>query len=113
MVSYVEIGGKKYPFYFGMREVFAFSSKSGAEFDEVDGKIAIDYDAFLELYEIASARGAKKDKSELVLTKDELEDAIDESPYLFMELQKIFENSKAIKSLKSGELGNQKKSPKG
>lgn len=99
MVQHVEINGTEYPFKFGMREIYAFSNKNDVEFDEVDQQISMDFDSFLELFHMASKKGARIEDSDLVLEPIEIEDAIDEDPQVFIDLQKAFEESKVVKKM--------------
>jgi hypothetical protein len=67
---------------------------------EAEQKVSINYDSFLEMYEVAFEKGAKKDDDfeGEPLSKDEIEDAIDMNPKLFQQLQELFDNSSAIKA---------------
>lgn len=110
MNNIIKIGDKDYPFHFGMR-VFWYVTNSGEiEFDEVDGRIDSDYDAFLEMFILANQSALKKsDGNEL--DKDTLEFAIDDDPSLMTELQEAFANSSVIEKLQeqAEEAGNEKK----
>lgn len=99
MIQHVKIGGKEYPFKFGMREVFQLTSQQGVEFDEADKRIAMDFDAFLSLFHLASKKGARLEGSDLVLSSIEIEDAIDDDPGVFMALQEALENSKVVQDM--------------
>jgi len=99
MIQHVKIGDKEYPFKFGMREVFQLTSKQGVEFDEADKRIAMDFDAFLNLFHLASKKGARLEGSDLVLSPVEIEDAIDDDPGVFMALQEALENSKVVQGM--------------
>jgi len=112
MIQYAKINDKEYPFFFGMREVLDFSTKNNVEFDDVQGAVSISMDLFYELYEAASAKGARRADSDLVLTALEIEDAIDDDPDLLGELQSLFEKSKTVKSLKEKGEGKPKPSKK-
>lgn len=109
MNNIIKIGEKDYPFHFGMR-VFWYVTNSGEiEFDEVDGRIDSDYDAFLEMFILANKSALKKsDGNELDVTT--LEFAIDDDPDLLTELQNAFSNSSVIEKLQEqSEAGNGKK----
>lgn len=110
MIQKIEINGKKYPFKFGMREIYTFSSNEGVEFDEVDQKISMEFDSFLNLFHAASKKGARLTDSDLVLSPVEIEDAIDEDPAVFVKLEKALEKSSVVKELQKQqeELGNVK-----
>ena len=112
MVEYIKIDDEKYPFKFGMRSFFNLMNSEDIEFlDEV--QVNMSYDAFLQLAEDASKTGARKDGSdELVLTQAELEDAIDEDPQIFIELQEAFKRSKVVEKMQNIEGRTEKKSKK-
>lgn len=128
MIQYVSIDGTEYPFKFGMREVYAFTNRNDIEFHQVDDRINGDeqqvranvpFDALLEIYHLASKKGARKaDTPDLELSEEEIEDAMDDFPNVFMDLQEAFMESKAMQKMqeqgeKELEQGNPKpKAPK-
>lgn len=100
MIQHVEINGESYPFKFGMREMLTFSQKHGVEFDEVGKEITLDFDLFLDLFCSASKKGARRsENSDLTISEQELEDAIDDDPELFMKLNEAFENSNVVQKM--------------
>ncbi len=106
MIHYVEINSKKYPFVFGMREVWMLSSGQGIEFDDALQAVHLDFGLFLRLFESASKKGARRHAEEnggdvgaLSLTKEQIEDFVDDEPALFEDLQRVFNESKAFKNL--------------
>lgn len=104
MVQFVKINNKEYPFYFGFRELFRFSQKNSVEFSDIQGKVSVDFDALLELFALASKKGAKRnDTPELVLTAEEIETAVDEDAALFTALQNAFTESQVFKSMSAGD----------
>lgn len=105
MVQHIEIFGEQYPFKFGMREIYTFSNKNDVEFDEVDQEISMDFDSFLELFHMASKKGARVEESEQFLTPLEIEDAIDDDPDVFLALQEAFAESKVVKKMQE-QAGN-------
>lgn len=112
MNNIIKVGEKDYPFHFGMRVFWYVSQSNGIEFDEVEGKIASDYDAFLEIYLIANKSALDRKKSEaLPVTKRQLEIAIDDDPDLMFKLQDAFQSSTVVKKLqeRADNEGNEKK----
>lgn len=113
MNQIINVDGKDYPFHFGMR-VFWYVTQSGdIEFDQVDGRINSEYDAFLEIFVMANRSALKRKESEAVpLSKIQLEKAIDNDPNLMFELQEAFQNSKVVKRIEEREeeedQGNEK-----
>lgn len=109
MIQYVEIAGEKYPFKFGMRELYTLTQRADiedqdVEYDEISKKITMDFGAFLELFHLASKKGARLHKREneeeaKVLSEEQLEDAIDEDPALFGKLNEMFEKANTVKTL--------------
>lgn len=116
MNNIINIGGKDYPFHFGMR-VFWYVSQSGEiEFDQVEGRIESDYDSFLEMFVLANKSALDRKGSEaLPVTKRQLEIAIDDDPDLLFTLQEAFRNSSVVKKLqeKAGDLEGNEKKPTG
>lgn len=111
MIQHIKIDGKEYPFLFSFRAVFSFMNSSNIQsLEEADQATSLDFDALLKLYEQASKKGAKKagDK-ELELTAEQIEDAIDEEPSLFVALQEAFEQSKVMRELNSPDKDTSKK----
>lgn len=102
MIQYAEIDGKKHPFVFGMREMYNISrSAEVTEFDETVRRVAIDFDAFLELFHSASKKGCRhhlKETGEEIapLSEQAIEDAVDEDPELFTQLNEMFEKSMPV-----------------
>jgi len=94
MIQHIEINGKPYPFKFGMREVYMFTGDGAV--DEVNEGVTLSFDALLRIYHSASKGGAKKEGSDLVLSEEEIEDAIDEDPYLLDKFEQVFIKSKVI-----------------
>ncbi len=117
MIQYVEIKGTKYPFKFGMRELYTLTQRANiedteAEFDEIAKKVSMDFDAFLELFHLASKKGARLHKKENdeeapVLSEQEIEDFIDDDPSLFENLNAMFEKANTVKELEK--KGDKKK----
>ena len=89
----IEINGKKYPVYFGMRQVMAFSQIV----DPDTG--GIDYDKYLEFMHSGIKRGCSRDNVKCDLTLEDLEAAIDEDPALFDALRETYDNSKVGKHM--------------
>lgn len=117
MIHYAEVNGKKHPFKIGMREhqllyrnaisfnadidkVNGMSSKEAQDsvsidFNEVLRKVTTDFDTFLEMFHLASKKGCRLHKKETdediePLTPEQIEDAVDEDPQLYVKLQDIF-----------------------
>jgi len=94
MTHFIEIKDKEYPCRFGMRAVFNLMNSNDVEFVD-DVRVDMDYDTMLQLFEDASRTGVKREGGEK-LTADQIEEAIDDDPALFMRLQKVFQDSKVI-----------------
>jgi hypothetical protein len=126
MIQYVQILGEKRPFKFGMRELFAFSQRvqakavAGEEIDldnalSILNVISMDFDAFIEFAHMAHVKGCRRhnkvNSPEIQpLTMDDLEDAIDDEPGAFAEIQKAME---ASQNPSEPEQGNGEKKPTG
>jgi hypothetical protein len=114
MIYYVEIGGKKHPFKFGMRELFALSQQWNVQPETPEAtlrEVSMDFDAFLEAFILANKKGCRKHTAERgeeieALTAESLEDALDDDPDLFTELNKVLEKSmpKPEAETKAGKL---------
>lgn len=104
----IKIGDKEYPFHFGMRVFWYITNSGEIEFDEVDGRVESDYDAFLEMFILANKSALKKSKGN-ELTVDDLEFAIDDDPELMTELQEALINSSVIKKMQEQTEGKGKK----
>lgn len=101
MIQYIKINGKEYPLIFSFRAVFSFMDSNDLNsIKEADEKVSVEFDALLSLYEQAFKKGARKDKSfdDKPLSAEEIEDALDNDPELFLELQKLFGDSKVVQS---------------
>ncbi len=105
MIHFVEINGTKYPFKYGMRELWTLSQNSKVEGNvdtdspaDVLQKVSMDFDAFLEFHHLASVKGSRlheKESGEKVdpISKVDLEDAIDEDFELMEKLNDVVEQS--------------------
>lgn len=116
MIHYAEINGKKYPFKFGMREVWKLSTGEGLEFDDTLKAIHLDFGLFLKLFVLANKKGARRHVQEVgegkeedfILTAEEIEDAVDDHPEVFDDLSEAFTESSAFKRLE-GNLEKKRK----
>lgn len=110
MNNIISIGGKDYPFHFGMRVFWYFTNSGEIEFDEVDGRISSDYDSFLEMFVIANKSAIdRKEGEEVPISKLQLEKAIDDKPELLFELQEAFKSSNVAQKLQEKAEGEDEK----
>ncbi len=105
MIHFVEINGTKYPFKYGMRELWTLSQNANIEGNiesdspaDVLQKVSMDFDAFLEFHHLASKKGSRiheKETGEKVdpISKVDLEDAIDSDFSLMERLSEVVEQS--------------------
>lgn len=109
MVHLVAHNDLEYPFFFGMREVYALTQSRGIEYHEVDQSLSMNFDVMLEIYHLASKKGVRKYAKEqgedtsqykhLELSMDQIEDFIDEDPEFFVQLEEVFQNSTVVKRI--------------
>ncbi|MDR8390999.1 hypothetical protein NC796_07615 [Aliifodinibius sp. S!AR15-10] len=112
MIEYIKINDKEYPIKFSFRAVFSYMNGSNVEtLEDANTEVLLNFDSLLKLFEQAFKKGAKKDNDfdGKPLTADEIEDAIDEEPSLFIKLQETFNNSKVMKAFAGEELADKKK----
>ena len=106
MIQQVTINDKQYPLLFSFRAVFSFMDGGNmTSIQEADNQMSVDFDSMLELYEQAFKKGAYKDDSfdGDPLSAEDIEDALDEDPTLFVTLQELFAESNVIKSFNDQE----------
>lgn len=106
MITYIKIDDTEYPFVFGMREIYTLTKNAGVEFHEADQAISMEFDLMLEVYHLASKKGVRKHAKEngdtadqyahLVLSKEAIEDRIDEDPDFFISLEEAFAESTVV-----------------
>lgn len=112
MIDYIKIKDIEYPLQFSFRAVFGFMNSAGLEtLEETEQEISLDYDALLDLFAEAIKCGVRKDDKfdKNPLSKQEIEDAIDDEPRLFMELQTKFNQSQVIKTFNQSDNADKKK----
>lgn len=115
MIQFVNIAGEEHPFFFGYRELWAFTSKRGIQLDELEGKVTMDFDAMMDLYALASAKGVRKALAAGLITEGvplsavQIEDAIDADMRVMTNLQKAFVESSVFATKSATEDKGEKK----
>lgn len=119
MIQRIDIKGKVYPFRFGLREIHHFQQSARFDGDPNDfvaamTRVSVDFDAFLELFVLANKKGARllKDAepdAANTIEKTALEDALDDEPDLFRQLQDAFNVSMMSRDEAQGEDDSKKK----
>jgi hypothetical protein len=114
MIKFVNIAGEERPFFFGYRELWAFTSKRGIEIDQVEQKITMDFDALVELFHLGSVKGVRKAvqagliSSGEPMSVEQIEDAIDADMQVMTDLQRAFVESSVFAKAAKPETGEKK-----
>lgn len=121
MITYIKVDEVEYPFFFGMRELHTLTNARGIEFHEVDQRVTMDFDLLLEIYHLASLKGVRKHAKEnnqpanqyahLVLSKEAIEDLIDDDPEIMLQLEAAFNNSNVVQKVEESNKKKIAKSP--
>lgn len=95
MINHVTINGKEVPFLFGYKVFYAMGRGQLLVPEREDDRSAVEreLDTFLELLVLANKAACDKMGADARITKEELDNAMDESGTVYMDLNAAFEEA--------------------